>query len=250
MTEKLNGINEVLNSLQLNVKAKKTQVNKFGNYKYRSAEDILAAVKEELKDEKYPANCVLITTVQLIELANRLFVQVKAILKVGKDEISAEGIAEHGQNKKGMDDAQLTGATITYARKYALQNLFGIDESEDDIDAKDNTKEGQPKTDKQKLSNIADQMAPEISQMKTDERARKDLDKTPEQKKAAAVKICNSYKAKIDASTSVEEIKFYFDDPEISVIMKSLEERQNELYKDLIDYKDGRIQILQTNINN
>ena len=145
MTEKLNGINEVLNSLQLNVKTPKGKKNNFGNYKYRTAEDILAAVKIELKDEKYPANCIILTNVRMFELANKLFVQVIASLQIGKEVITAEGIAEHAISKKGMDEAQLTGATITYARKYALQNLFGIDESEDDLDSQDNEKNKEDK---------------------------------------------------------------------------------------------------------
>lgn len=143
MTEnkKLNGVNEVLNSLILNVKAKKGQFNKFGNYKYRSGEDILEAVKEELKNnDKYPLNTTLVSNPSLEQVAGRLFVKVITKLSVGNESIEAVGYAEHGQNKKGMDEAQLTGSTCTYAKKYSLQNLFQLDESEDDIDAKDNTK--------------------------------------------------------------------------------------------------------------
>lgn len=142
MTEikKLNGVNEVLNSLILNVKAKKGQFNKFGNYKYRSGEDILEAVKEELKNDKYPSNTILVSNPFLEQIAGRLFVKVITKLSVGNESIEAVGYAEHGQNKKGMDEAQLTGSTCTYAKKYSLQNLFQLDESEDDIDAKDNTK--------------------------------------------------------------------------------------------------------------
>lgn len=140
MTEKLNGIDEILNSLILNVKAKKGQFNKFGNYKYRSGEDILEAVKEELQKEQYPKNVILVSNPSLEEFAGRLFVKVITKISVGKEFIEASGYAEHGQNKKGMDEAQLTGSTCTYAKKYSLQNLFQLDESEDDIDAKDNTK--------------------------------------------------------------------------------------------------------------
>lgn len=139
--KKLNGVNEVLNSLILNVKAKKGQFNKFGNYKYRSGEDILEAVKEELRNDKYPLNAILVSNPSLEQVAGRLFVKVITKLSVGNESIEAVGFAEHGQNKKGMDEAQLTGSTCTYAKKYSLQNLFQLDESEDDIDAKDNRKE-------------------------------------------------------------------------------------------------------------
>lgn len=138
--KKLSGVNEVLNSLILNVKAKKGQFNKFGNYKYRSGEDILEAVKEELKNDKYPSDAILVSNPSLEQVAGRLFVKVITKLSVGNESIEAVGYAEHGQNKKGMDEAQLTGSTCTYAKKYSLQNLFQLDESEDDIDAKDNTK--------------------------------------------------------------------------------------------------------------
>lgn len=139
--KELKTLDEVLNSFQLHLKAKKGQYNSFGRYKYRTAEDILAAFKEEAKKGIYPKNCILLTNIELKEILNRLFVCVIATLRVGKDEVKSEGFAEHAVNKKGMDEAQLTGATITYARKYALQNLFGIDESKDDLDDDDNQKD-------------------------------------------------------------------------------------------------------------
>jgi len=176
----------------------------------------------------------------IIQIDGKNFVKTLLLHESGE---SMESLTEIVYSKQ--NDAQAQGSGITYARRYGLQSLVNIGAEDDD-----GNKASQPKTDKQKLANIANEMAPEISKMKVDERARKDLEKTPEQRKAAAVKVCNGYKAKIDASTSAEEIEFYFDDPEVSAIMKSLEERQSELYKDLMDYKDGRIQILQTNINN
>jgi len=140
MTEKkLETINEVLNSLILNVKAKKGQYNAFGKYKYRTGEDILEAVKEELKKDIYPKSVVLISNPSLEEIAGRLFVKVITRISLSEQYLEAIGYAEHGKDKKGMDEAQLTGSTSTYAKKYSLQNLFQLDESEEDIDAKDNT---------------------------------------------------------------------------------------------------------------
>jgi hypothetical protein len=139
MSKEIITLQDALHSLQLNIAVKKAQVNKFGNYKYRTAEDILEAVKIELKKDFYPKNIVITTNVELMEISDRLFVIVTASLEMGGESIKSKGIAEHGKEKKGMDPAQLTGATITYARKYALQNLFAIDESENDFDSKDNT---------------------------------------------------------------------------------------------------------------
>ena len=142
--------------MQLHVKTPKGKKNTFGKYKYRTAEDILASVKEELIKERYPKDCILLTNVELKDVQDRLFVCVTATLRVGKEEVLSQGLAEHAQNKKGMDEAQLTGSTTTYARKYALQNLFGIDESEDDLDNGDNT------TNVQKVANICNSETKEI----------------------------------------------------------------------------------------
>lgn len=151
---KLNGVDEVLNSLLLFVKAKKGQFNNFGKYKYRSGEDIIEAIKQELKKNNYPNNCTLISETSLEVILNRVFVKVVTTLKTGKESVSASGFAEHGSNKKGMDDAQLTGSTSTYAKKYSLQNLFQLDESEEDIDGKNTTEGQEAKSDKERLADV------------------------------------------------------------------------------------------------
>jgi hypothetical protein len=221
----LNGINEVLNSLQINVKTPKGHTNSFGRYKYRTAEDILAAVKEELRDEKYPKDCTLVTNVQLIEISGRLFVQVKAVLRVGTHEISAEGIAEHAANKKGMDEAQLTGATITYARKYALQNLFGIDEKEDDIDSRNDEKE-----DKQTKKN-AFGLSPNGALANGDD-MKETLNKKNEED-------FNGLKALIENCGGEEELKQVWVAKENVKIISSLKKWRPELYELLVSVKDA-----------
>lgn len=165
MTEKLKDIQEVLNSLILNVKAKKGNFNAFGKYKYRTGEDILEAVKDELRDQKYPNNVILISNAFLEEVAGRLFVKVVTKLALGDQSIEAVGYAEHGKDKKGMDDAQLTGATSTYAKKYSLQNLFQLDESEEDIDAKDNTIKSITTEQGLELENLAKDCGVELSKV-------------------------------------------------------------------------------------
>jgi len=133
----LTGIDEVLNSLFIFIKANKGQYNKFGKYKYRSGEDIIEAVKKELKKDIYPKSCTIVSRPSLEVVLDRIFVKVTTTLKVDSQSVSADGFAEHGLNKKGMDDAQLTGATSAYAKKYSFQNLFQLDESEEDIDGKE-----------------------------------------------------------------------------------------------------------------
>lgn len=147
MTEeikKLETIHEVLSSLQLNLKVGKEQDNTFGKYKYRKAEDILEAVKLELSKELYP-DCTIITQPEPKEIGGRFFISCEARLLTSDNGLSAFGYAELETHKKGMDLAQLTGAATSYAKKYALGNLFAIDDSKDDPDSKDNSKAGKPK---------------------------------------------------------------------------------------------------------
>lgn len=115
-------------AIQSKLKAPKSQVNKFGGYKYRSAEDILEAVKPILHE----TNCILTITDDIIEVAGRVYVKATARL------INSEGLiietsasAREEESKKGMDASQITGAASSYARKYALNGLFCIDDTKD-----------------------------------------------------------------------------------------------------------------------
>lgn len=118
---------EVLNKIQCELKAPKTQMNKFGGYAYRSCEDILEAVKPLL--QKYEA--VLTIGDEIIAVADRIYVKATATLK-GKDgEVSVSAYAREPANKKGSDESQITGAASSYARKYALNGLFAIDDAKD-----------------------------------------------------------------------------------------------------------------------
>lgn len=131
--EEFTNIHDKLFYIQQNLKVKKGQFNKFGNYKFRSCEDILEAVKPELAKTK--------TTVglsdEIIMIGDRFYVKATAILRDGISELSNVSYAREPLSKKGMDEAQVTGATSSYARKYALNGLFGIDD-EKDADTKDN----------------------------------------------------------------------------------------------------------------
>ena len=120
--------NKIIN-IQQKLKAPKTQRNNFGNYNYRSCEDILEAVKPLLEENK----CFLVITDEIINLGNRYYVKATAKLINDDGALIAEnnGIAREEESKKGMDGSQITGASSSYARKYALNGLFGIDDTKD-----------------------------------------------------------------------------------------------------------------------
>jgi hypothetical protein len=135
MTEKLNNINEILNSLQKNLKAPKDKRNNFGNFQYRNAEGILEAYKEEVKKETYPNDLVLTHSFKIDLIGSRIFAICTSTLETSCAKKEAVGFAEIDVSKKGMDQSQLSGAVTSYAKKYALCNLFAIDDSKDDPDA-------------------------------------------------------------------------------------------------------------------
>lgn len=115
-------------TIQSELKAPKTQVNRFGGYKYRKAEDILEAVKSLLAKQK----CTLIITDDIVMVGNRIYVKATATIKNEKGEFEqTTGWAREEETKKGMDGSQITGASSSYARKYALNGLFAIDDNAD-----------------------------------------------------------------------------------------------------------------------
>jgi hypothetical protein len=114
--------------IQAELKAPKNQTNAFGKYKYRSAEDIVEAVKPILN--KY--GTALVISDEVVQVGDRIYVKATATLLDGTDEsISVSGFAREEEVKKGMDSAQITGSASSYARKYALNGLFAIDDTKD-----------------------------------------------------------------------------------------------------------------------
>lgn len=124
--------------IQQELKAPKGNYNNFGKYHYRSCEDILEAVKPLLADQA----CTLVITDEIMLIGDRFYVKATATLtnSEGAQEV-ATAYAREGESKAGMDPSQLTGATSSYARKYALNGLFCIDDTKD-ADTMDNTNEG------------------------------------------------------------------------------------------------------------
>lgn len=115
-------------AIQSELKAPKSQFNKFGGYKYRKAEDILEAVKPLLNKQK----CTLTITDDIVMVGNRIYVKATATIKNEKGECeTTNGWAREEETKKGMDGSQITGASSSYARKYALNGLFAIDDNAD-----------------------------------------------------------------------------------------------------------------------
>jgi len=118
---------EKLVLIQSELKAPKGQTNKFGGYKYRSCEDILEALKPHLKEQ----GLFLSITDELVAQGNRYYIKASAIITDGIDRWSVDGWAREEEVKKGMDSSQITGASSSYARKYALNGLFCIDDTKD-----------------------------------------------------------------------------------------------------------------------
>jgi hypothetical protein len=116
-----------LNKIQAELKAPKNQYNNFGKYKYRSQEDILEAVKPLLK--KY--NCTLTISDEIREVAGITFVESIVIISDGENQVHVKAQAGIDVNRKGMDIAQSFGSSSSYARKYALNGLFLIDDTKD-----------------------------------------------------------------------------------------------------------------------
>lgn len=119
---------EALIYIQQNLSVPKDQFNAFGKYNYRSLESILAAIKPLLRSQ----NCGIRFEDEVIELGGRTFLKTTLYFFNDKGEtITTCAIAEHTATKTGMDAAQITGAASSYARKYAMNALFAIDDTKD-----------------------------------------------------------------------------------------------------------------------
>jgi hypothetical protein len=118
-------VRQKLSIVQKNLVANKGQTNSFGKYSYRSCEDILEALKPHLD------GCTVTLSDDIIMVGDRIYVRSTATFSDDAQGISTSAWAREPQSRKGMDDAQLTGATSSYSRKYALNGLFGIDDVKD-----------------------------------------------------------------------------------------------------------------------
>lgn len=127
--------------IQHKLKAPKGQYNSFGKYNYRSCEDILEGVKPLLKEH----NLALLIDDEIVQIGERYYVKATAKITDGREIVSATAYAREPDTKKGMDESQITGATSSYARKYALNALLCIDDTKD-ADTMDNSKKPSQQT--------------------------------------------------------------------------------------------------------
>ncbi len=114
-------------AIQAELKAPKGQYNSFGKYKYRSAEDILEAVKPLLLKN----DCTMTLSDELINIGDRYYVKATAKITSKDESVAVTALAREPEEKKGMDSSQITGTASSYAREYALNGLFLIDDTKD-----------------------------------------------------------------------------------------------------------------------
>ena len=159
------GIYEKLMTVQQNLKAPKNQYNSFGKYKYRSCEDILEGLKPCLKEVK----ATVTIDDEIVEVCGRVYVKATAHFHDAEtgEMIVNSAYAREPQDKKGMDDSQVTGATSSYARKYALNGLFMIDDTKD-ADTDESKNESDSRSKKQDATKTKEVEKQIISQAKAD----------------------------------------------------------------------------------
>lgn len=116
---------KTLKKIQKELNCPKNQFNKFGGYSYRNQEDILEAVKPLLGD------AILIVSDEIVEIGGRIYVKATATFVEGEDQVYTNAFAREPEQQKGMSDSQITGSASSYARKYALNGLFLIDDVKD-----------------------------------------------------------------------------------------------------------------------
>ena len=127
-------LKECLNYIQVSLNAPKDQNNDFGHYKYRNVEGIFGALKPLLQE----TGCVINASDTIELVGERYYIKSLVTISKGDESEASIGLARESEGRKGMDDAQCTGACSSYARKYALCGLFAIDGNQD-IDSMDNS---------------------------------------------------------------------------------------------------------------
>lgn len=152
---------KTLQAIQHELKAPKGQENKFGGYRYRSCEDIMEAVKPLLDKN----NASLVVSDDIVMIGDRFYIKAIATLldsESGNIIAQTSAFAREPITKKGMDDSQITGAASSYARKYALNGLFCIDDTKD-ADTMDNrSNENKTAKLKARIKELLDSLDPAV----------------------------------------------------------------------------------------
>lgn len=128
-------MNKTLLAIQQKMKSRKDCYNDFGDFLYRNVEKMLADLKPILND----MGCVITFVDDVIQLGERWYIKATVTLHTPDGDISTTAFAREQENKKGMDQSQITGSASTYARKYALCGLLAIDDGSADPDSMDNS---------------------------------------------------------------------------------------------------------------
>lgn len=223
MEEKISIFSKLL-SIQNELKAPKNQYNKFGKYNYRSCEDILEAIKPLCL--KYGA--VLLVDDYVEQVGERFYIKAKASLIdiETEQEIYACAYARESENKKGMDSAQVTGATSSYARKYALNGLFCIDDTKD-VDTQEYQEKKQMNNNQPKNSNSYEQVGIEQAVLlgEIDKRIEELLKLGVDIKSEGALHFINKFNnGKNDINTMTQAEKFNYK----NVLDKMIEIKKKE----------------------
>ena len=140
----------MLAKIQSLIKAPKGQFNSFGKYKYRSCEDIVEAVKPVIN----PLGFYLTLSDEIVNIGSRFYIKATATISNGTETFSVSAFAREEETKKGMDGSQVTGASSSYARKYALNGLFAIDDTKDSDSTNVENKDIPTDEEKRLLSNL------------------------------------------------------------------------------------------------
>ena len=151
-----------LATIQSRLKAPKNQYNSFGKYKYRSCEDILEALKPLANEQ----GCTITIEDSPIMVGEWHYIQATATLSDGYNSKSVKAYARESETKSGMDSSQITGTASSYARKYALNGLFAIDDTKD-ADTMDNRPKAEPKAETDPVAKELARVKAQLKQAKT-----------------------------------------------------------------------------------
>ena len=215
-------MNEKLFKIQQELNVPKAQYNSFGGYKFRSCEDILTALKPLLKELK----CVILLTDELVYIGERYYIKATAKLADIETEEFVENIAyaREEETKKGMDGSQITGASSSYARKYALNGLFGID----DVKDSDTTNTGVEITSKEEAEEYVISFG-KYAGKKMKELPQNYLEWLLENSKDETIKTCADYLVEHLTNAEAEEKMMLMQ--ELSGIMTEKNVDRDKLYK-------------------
>ena len=191
-----------LSQIQQELKAPKKQFNKFGGYNYRNCEDILEAVKPIAA--KYET--VVLISDELVNIGERYYVKATARLVDVNDgtEIANTAFAREEESKKGMDGSQVTGASSSYARKYALNGLFAIDDTKDSDYT--NTGDVQPKAAKATAMQLAKIAQYKISAKLIKKYKLTKIEELTQEQATEAIAAWEDYLAKKNAEAEAQEV--------------------------------------------